>query len=528
MLKENSPEIQMMSNSIRNDLLNHNALCQSMALTLAANINNSDLLSDIAEDVLKYLSHWNEKQLHTVKKAFICLTKILKIKKEVHDASLFSKYILKIIDMKNMEVLQSLAGLVLYLITTFGYQGYVDVAMKFVNNILTRLKEVPEEYKYYHMKAPWLQIKIQKILQLIPPSEFTSEAITHIKDYISNISSKMKTTTESVVKYVRFYAEYCIFFETVNLIDHLNTKISHRIFDNFVNLLGSFLRDDHSKHPNKDVNTKYLALDSMARLSKYSSGNSIFKEHSNIIFSSLRDSDISIRRRSLDLLFLVCTTDTVKTICKELLSYFKEDEPQLKEDIALKLAILSEKYTSDLAWYVDVCIKMLEVAGDYVSEDIIFRMVQIITGFEGQEPQTQLQQYACDKIMKLLERDYVYELVVKLGALLLGDFGYLLTREGNKLLILDEYNHEIHSFEKQIECLFRHVLICSNSTKYSVFNCVMKFVATRADLRVHAIPLFEQYLEHWDPELQQRAIEYIYLSKLNSECEEIPDISDIR
>jgi AP-2 complex subunit alpha len=430
MLKENSPELHMMVNSIRNDLLNQNALCQAMALTLASNLNNTELLTEISQDCLKYLTYWNEKQLHTVKKALVCLTKIVKVKKDVHDATTWSKHIIKIIDLKNIEVLQSLASLVLYLITTFGYHGYVDVAMKFVNSILTRLKEVPEEYKYYHMKAPWLQIKIQKILQLIPPSEFSTEALGHIKDYISNITSKMKVTTESVVKYVRFYAEYCIFFEAVNLIDHLNAKISHRIFDTFVGQLGSFLRDDHSKHPNKDVNTKYLALDSMAKLSKYSSGNGIFKEHSNIIFSSLRDNDISIRRRSLDLLFLVCTGDNVKNVCKELLSYFKEDEPQLKEDIALKLAILSEKYTSDLTWYVDVCIKMFEVAGEYISEDIIYRMVQIVTGFEGQTPHVQLQQYACEKIMKLLERDYVYEPVVKLGALLLGEFGYLLTKEG--------------------------------------------------------------------------------------------------
>jgi hypothetical protein len=57
---------------------------------------------------------------------------------------------------------------------------------------------------------------------------------------------------------------------------------------------------------------------------------------------------------------------------------------------------------------------------------------------------------------------------------------------------------------------------------------MIKFVSIKSELRIHAIPLFEQYLEHWDPELQQRAVEYIYLSKLSGECQEIPDISDIR
>ena len=119
----------------------------------------------------------------------------------------------------------------------------------------------------------------------------------------------------------------------------------------------------------------------MAKLSKYSNGNKIMKDHSTIILQSLRDSDVSIRR-ALDLLFLICTPETVKNICKELLIYFREDDPQLKEDITLKIAILSEKFAPDYLWYIDCCLKMLEVAGDYAPEDIIYRIVQMVCGFE--------------------------------------------------------------------------------------------------------------------------------------------------
>ena len=118
-------------------------------------------------------------------------------------------------------------------------------------------------------------------------------------------------------------------------------------------------------------------------------------------------------------------------ICKELLIYFKEDEPQLKDDVALKIAILAEKYASDYTWYIDVCIKMLELAGDYVSDDIVYRIVQIVTGFDNHEPNVPLQIYACEKIMNLLEKDYVYESVVRLASLLLGEFGHLLVKSKN-------------------------------------------------------------------------------------------------
>jgi AP-2 complex subunit alpha len=428
LFKDNNPEINIMVNCIRNDLLNSNALSQSMALALATNLNNNELLETIGPDVLKFMTTFSERQLFTVKKALICLTKIIKVKKEFHDSSSWTKYIMRMLDLKYFEILLACGGLVLNIIQQYGTSGYEDLAMKFFNNVLYKMKECPDEYVYYHIKAPWLQIKILKIMQMFNPSVFDTATINHIKEYVDYIAKKTHTIASSESKYTRYYAEYCIFFEVVNLIDHMNLKLHHKTFDSYIGILGLFLQEDQRKHPNKDVNTKYLALDGMAKLSKYTSGSKILKEHSNIIIYSLRDNDISIRRRALDLLFLCCTSDSVHVICKELLIYFKEDEPQLKEDVALKIAILAEKYAADFTWYVDVCIKMLELAGDYVSDDILYRIVQIVTGFENQESNTSLQIYACEKIIKLLEKDYVFESVVRLSSYLLGEFGYLVEK----------------------------------------------------------------------------------------------------
>lgn len=98
-------EVDLMVNSIRNDLNNQNSLCQAMALTLVANLNHHGLIEGVAQDVLQFLVHSNEKQPHTLKKALACLTRIIKIKKEIHTSSTWCKYILKIIDIKSFEVL---------------------------------------------------------------------------------------------------------------------------------------------------------------------------------------------------------------------------------------------------------------------------------------------------------------------------------------------------------------------------------------------------------------------------------------
>ena len=44
----------------------------------------------------------------------------------------------------------------------------------------------------------------------------------------------------------------------------------------------------------------------------------------------------------------------------------------------LKIAILAEKYADEYSWYVDTILKLIRLAGDYVSEDVWYRVIQIV------------------------------------------------------------------------------------------------------------------------------------------------------
>jgi len=44
------------------------------------------------------------------------------------------------------------------------------------------------------------------------------------------------------------------------------------------------------------------------------------------------------------------------------------------EQMVLKVAILAEKFVVNLAWYIDVIIKLIEYAADFVDEDFWFRV----------------------------------------------------------------------------------------------------------------------------------------------------------
>ena len=162
---ETTSEIEVMVNSIKNDLTNTNSLCQTMALTLASNLNNVELLNAISKEVFFFLTNYNEKQMNSVKKALICLAKVIKVNKSFHDVDNWCKALCKLANMKYFEVLLALCGLTINIFTLVGSSGYDKLACRLFNQVLYKMKNCPDEYIYYHIKAPWLQIKITQIMQ---------------------------------------------------------------------------------------------------------------------------------------------------------------------------------------------------------------------------------------------------------------------------------------------------------------------------------------------------------------------------
>lgn len=42
------------------------------------------------------------------------------------------------------------------------------------------------------------------------------------------------------------------------------------------------------------------------------------------------------------------------------------------------MAILAEKYAVDYTWYVDTILNLIRIAGDHVSEEVWYRVIQIV------------------------------------------------------------------------------------------------------------------------------------------------------
>lgn len=86
----------------------------------------------------------------------------------------------------------------------------------------------------------------------------------------------------------------------------------------------------------------------MAHLAATSNSLEAVKKHQNIIIQGLKDRDISVRRRALDLLYSMCDTSNAKVIVGELVRYLQVADYNLREDMVLKIAILTERFATEV------------------------------------------------------------------------------------------------------------------------------------------------------------------------------------
>ncbi|KAG5456527.1 MAG: armadillo-type protein, partial [Olpidium bornovanus] len=118
---------------------------------------------------------------------------------------------------------------------------------------------------------------------------------------------KVATNTESTKN-----VGNAILYETVLTIMEIESDSGLRVLA--INILGRFLS-------NRDNNIRYVAL--MTLNKTVAIDTNAVQRHRNIILDCLRDADISIRRRALDLSFALVNESNVRVLTRELLAFLE-------------------------------------------------------------------------------------------------------------------------------------------------------------------------------------------------------------
>ena len=282
-------------------------------------------------------------------------------------------------------------------------------------------------------------------------------------------------------------AQNAVLFEAINLIIHLDTE--QGLMKQISSRLGRFIQS-------RETNVRYLGLDAMTHLAARAETLDPLKQHQDIIIGSLKDRDISVRRKGLDLLYSMCDSFNAQVIVGELLQYLQNADFAIREEMVLKIAILTEKYATDPQWYIDITIKLIAMAGDHVSDEVWQRVVQIVTNNE------MLHEYAAEHTLRQVKQDHCHETLVKIGSYILGEFGHLIANQAKCSPI------------EQFMALHSKLSACSSGTKAMILSCFVKYVNLFPEIKPQLVQVFDFYSHSIDPELQQRACEYLGLASM--------------
>ncbi|VDM68005.1 unnamed protein product, partial [Strongylus vulgaris] len=287
-------------------------------------------------------------------------------------------------------------------------------------------------------------------------------------------------------------AKNAVLFEAIALIIHMDSEAN--LLVRACNQLGTFLA-------HRETNLRYLALESMCLLATSEFSHETVKKHQETIINSLKtERDVSVRQRAVDLLYAMCDRTNASEIVSEMLAYLETADYSIREEMVLKVAILAEKYATDYTWYVDVILKLIRIAGDYVSEEVWYRVIQIVVNRED------VQGYAAKTVFEALQRPACHENMVKVGGYILGEFGNLIAGDQRS------------SPQIQFELLHSKFPLCSIATRCLLLTTYVKFCNLFPEIKhiIQQVYQIDHNLRNPDAELQQRAMEYLQMSKVAS------------
>ncbi|KAK0634906.1 adaptin N terminal region-domain-containing protein [Bombardia bombarda] len=495
-LHEKHELLHLVVNSIRKDLLDHNELFNCLALHAIANVGGREMGEALSSEVHRLLISPTSKAF-VKKKAALTLLRLYRKHQGIVQPQ-WAERIISLMDDVDMGVALSVTSLVMTLAqdNLEQYKGAYTKAAARLKRILIDGEYSPD-YLYYKVPCPWIQVKLLRLLQYFPPSD-DSHVRGLIRESLQNILNLAIETNKNVQQN---NAQNAVLFEAINLIIHLDTE--HSLMKQISLRLGRFIQS-------RETNVRYLGLEAMTHLAARSDTLDPIKQHQDVIIGSLKDRDISVRRKGLDLLYSMCDSTNAQGIVGELLHYLQNADFAIREEMVLKIAILTEKYATDVQWYVNISLRLIAMAGDHVSDEVWQRVIQIVTNNE------ELQVYAAQNILQYLKQDHCHETLVKIGAYILGEFGHLIAEEKGCSPI------------EQFLALQGKLAACSSGTRAMILSSFVKFVNLFPEIKPQLVDVFSVYSHTLDSELQQRACEYLTLASLPTDdllrtiCDEMP------
>ncbi|EYC20300.1 hypothetical protein Y032_0022g559 [Ancylostoma ceylanicum] len=474
LLDERSEVHLLVTNSLKNDLNASTQFVTGLALCTLGSICSAEMCRDLANEVERLVKSSNT---YIKKKAALCAFRIVRKVPELMEV--FISCTRSLLGEKNHGVLMGATTLV-----TEMCERSPDVLnhfKKLVPNLVRILKNLlmsgySPEHDVTGISDPFLQVKILRLLRVLGKDDSRST------EEMNDILAQVATNTETAKN-----VGNAILYETVLTIMEIKSESGLRVLA--VNILGRFLL-------NPDKNIRYVALNTL--LKTVSIDYQAVQRHRTTVVDCLKDPDVSIRKRAMELCFALMNKTNIANMTKEILIFLETADPEFKSECASKMYVATERFSPNHEWHLDTMITVLRLAGNYVPDEVVSCMIQLISSHG------ELQHYAALQLFRAAQHDSTNaQPLLQVAFWTIGEFGDLLLQPADA----DSAKVE----ETDVVEVFEHVLpstLTSLSTKCYAVTALAK-LATRFGATVDRInALVRANQAHLHLELQQRSVEF--------------------
>jgi AP-1 complex subunit gamma-1 len=367
-----------------------------------------------------------------------------------------------------------------------GEEGIVEKFRPYCASLVRTLKALASsgyapEHDVTGITDPFLQCKILQLLRVLGRGDAqTSELINDILAQVATNTDSSKNVGNSIL------------YEAVLTILDIEADSGLRVLG--VNILGKFLS-------NRDNNIRYVALNTLIKVVAIEP-NAV-QRHRNTILECLRDPDISIRRRALDLSFTLINESNVRLLIREILVFLEVADNEFKPIMTSQIGIAADRFSPSKRWHVDTMLKVLILAGNYVKEQILSSFIRLIA------TTPELQTYAVQMLYTNLKKDITQESLTLAGAWCIGEYGDALLRGGQ----YEDAELVQEVKENEVIDLFSSILNSAYATQIAteyIITSLMKLSTRFTDpAQIDRIRrILQGNSASLDIEVQQRAVEY--------------------
>ncbi|KAK7252362.1 hypothetical protein RIF29_36250 [Crotalaria pallida] len=478
LLDERQEVLMLVTNSLKQDLNHTNQYIVGLALCALGNICSAEMARDLAPEVERLLQF---RDPNIRKKAALCSIRI--IKKVPDLAENFINPATALLREKHHGVL--ITGVQLCTdLCKISPEALEHIRKKCTDGLVRTLRDLANspyspEYDIAGITDPFLHIRLLKLLRVL--GEGDADASDSMNDILAQVATKTETNK---------VAGNAILYECVQTIMSVEDNGGLRVLA--INILGRFLS-------NRDNNIRYVALNMLMKAVTVDA--QAVQRHRATILECVKDSDASIRKRALELVYVLVNETNVKPLAKELVDYLEVSDHDFREDLTAKICSIVAKFSPDKIWYIDQMLKVLSEAGNFVKDEVWHALIVVISNA------SELHGYTVRALYRAFQTSAEQEILVRVTVWCIGEYGDMLVNNIGMLDIEDPITVTESDAVDVVEiAIKRHA--SDLTTKAMALVALLKLSSRFPSCSERIREIIVQFKGNFVLELQQRSIEF--------------------